>query len=250
MERWQIKPLDLVDIVLYEKLPVYEPDGRLVDCEWEDAIRANHPGPYPPPPPKDDPTIYDLIFNPLSYDYKIHPIYPPSDFIPLANRIEQCLFRLSDVEGFEKEHNILQDNMKRRVQKEIQRQEINSIDKKDISKSGLIIAHVDQNIKRKKNNRQELIEKVRRRAGLAWIKDPTITIEAMSQRDEISTIAVKKDGTNYTIKTIRNWIKDMAPNRSPGRRPEKEAEKSHKSKKGVKDLPSHPGTVSRRTKEK
>jgi hypothetical protein len=45
MERWQINPLGLVDIVIYERLPVYEPDGRIVEdieYEYEYIKRAGH----------------------------------------------------------------------------------------------------------------------------------------------------------------------------------------------------------------
>ncbi|MFZ5449945.1 MAG: hypothetical protein ACOZFS_15040 [Thermodesulfobacteriota bacterium] len=69
MERWQINSLGLVDIVIYERLPVYEPDGRIVEdieyeYEYEYIIRAGHPDLFPllPPPKKDNPSIYDLIF--------------------------------------------------------------------------------------------------------------------------------------------------------------------------------------------
>ena len=57
MERWQVKPLDLVDIVLYENLSIFEPDGRLAEYKFEESLRANHPEifPLPPLPKKDNP---------------------------------------------------------------------------------------------------------------------------------------------------------------------------------------------------
>ncbi len=263
MERWQVKPLDLIDIVLDEKLSVYEPDGRLAEYEGEDAIRANHPGPYPPPPPKDDPSIYDLIFNPLSYNYKIPPIEAPSGYIPLANRIEQYLFKLNDVEGFEKKHNlILQDIQPRENDKEgygqvikelirkevtefcqinpditIQdmapKDEINAIVKKQAETSSLE-KEVKQKKERKKTKLQICREKVREKASEIWSKDPSITIADMAVSDEITKIVMEQCGKLLTEDTLRRWINDLSPDRSPGRRPNpnKKSKRSPKKSQG------------------
>jgi len=51
-----------------------------------------------------------------------------------------------------------------------------------------------------------------------WTKSPDITIEDMIQRDEIANAC---EGILYREKTIRNWIKNLCPNRKPGRRKEK-----------------------------
>ena len=59
--------------------------------------------------------------------------------------------------------------------------------------------------------------KVREVASPLWITDPSITIEDMIMRDEI-TIAAERP---YSESTLRNWIKDLCPNRQPGRRPKK-----------------------------
>lgn len=48
-----------------------------------------------------------------------------------------------------------------------------------------------------------------------WGKDPTITIAKMAYRDEINRLF---DGKGYDDRTIRGWIKDLCPDRSPGRR--------------------------------
>jgi hypothetical protein len=116
MERWQINTLDLVDIVLYERLHVYEPDGRLAKYEHEDAIRANHPSPFPPLPKKNNPSIYELILNSEAYDFEIPLIVIPPDYIPLANRIEHCMFNLSEVKCIEKELNIIVHDLDKNVQ--------------------------------------------------------------------------------------------------------------------------------------
>jgi len=58
-----------------------------------------------------------------------------------------------------------------------------------------------------------------------WVKDPDITIADMIFQDEINSVF--KDRKNgYTDRTLREWIKEYCPNRSPGRRPKK-----HKSPK-------------------
>lgn len=58
----------------------------------------------------------------------------------------------------------------------------------------------------------------RKIAKILWEKDPTITIADMIYKDELNKVL---DGKTYSEKTIRSWIKDLCPNRSPGRRPKK-----------------------------
>lgn len=48
-----------------------------------------------------------------------------------------------------------------------------------------------------------------------WKKDPKITIADMIMRDEIAAAC---DGRLYNEKTLRKWIKDLCPDRLPGRR--------------------------------
>jgi hypothetical protein len=58
----------------------------------------------------------------------------------------------------------------------------------------------------------------REAAEIIWKKNPNLTIEDMIQRDEISNAC---EGILYREKTIRNWIKDLCPDRKPGRRKKK-----------------------------
>jgi len=51
-----------------------------------------------------------------------------------------------------------------------------------------------------------------------WKEDPNLTIEEVINRKEISDAY---QGAAYTNKTLRNWIKNLCPNRKPGRRKEK-----------------------------
>jgi len=63
---------------------------------------------------------------------------------------------------------------------------------------------------------QEQRHKIDSRAAAMkiWSESPEITIQDMIQRDEIANAC---EGVVYGEKTIRNWIKDLAPNRKPGR---------------------------------
>jgi hypothetical protein len=64
---------------------------------------------------------------------------------------------------------------------------------------------------------QEKWNEVKRVAKNLWNKDPSKTIEEIAISDEVTTIL----GRNYEVKTIRKQIKDICPNRTPGRRPTK-----------------------------
>jgi hypothetical protein len=48
-----------------------------------------------------------------------------------------------------------------------------------------------------------------------WKADPTITIQDMGLRDEINELF---EGRVYVEATMRKWLKDVCPNRKPGRR--------------------------------
>ena len=54
----------------------------------------------------------------------------------------------------------------------------------------------------------------RESAEKIWEEDPNLTIEKMIDRKEITHAC---QGTAYIRNTIRNWIKDLCPNRNPGR---------------------------------
>ena len=66
-------------------------------------------------------------------------------------------------------------------------------------------------VQRHKKECREVAKKI-------WKKDSTITIADMLMKDEITYAC---EGRIYAEKTIRDWIKDLCPNRSPGRRPKK-----------------------------
>lgn len=56
-------------------------------------------------------------------------------------------------------------------------------------------------------------------ANKLWREDKSMTIADMVISDEINLIK-KKDGTNYSERTLRNWIRSIAPSNKPGRRPQ------------------------------
>lgn len=76
--------------------------------------------------------------------------------------------------------------------------------------------------KKQANNRltelRTLKEKVRVAAQKLWKNCPQITKADMCLRDEINSIL---GDSGITAETLQRWIKDLNPNRKPGRRPNK-----------------------------
>ncbi|MCK9228810.1 MAG: hypothetical protein M0P30_13635 [Syntrophorhabdaceae bacterium] len=66
---------------------------------------------------------------------------------------------------------------------------------------------------RRLNQRHKL--KVREAAQSLWQKHPGWTIQKLIDSDEINAITTPRV---YTERTLRDWIKDLAPDRRPGRR--------------------------------
>jgi hypothetical protein len=61
-------------------------------------------------------------------------------------------------------------------------------------------------------------DECRKVAAKFWEKYPEMTIADMIDRAEILEVSKKNNGKAYMEKTVRNWIKDLCPDRSPGRR--------------------------------
>ena len=85
-------------------------------------------------------------------------------------------------------------------------------------------AENNQKKKRKPSPGSEAKKKVREIAEDFWRKEPDITKADMAMRDEI-TIACTNIGREYAVSTIEKWIKDLNPNRKPGRRKQKPRER-------------------------
>jgi len=60
---------------------------------------------------------------------------------------------------------------------------------------------------------------VRKIAKKMWEKDASITIQSIINSNEVETAT---EHNSYDEKTLRKWVKDLAPNRNPGRRPNKQ----------------------------
>lgn len=82
----------------------------------------------------------------------------------------------------------------------------------------------NQNKKRKPSPSSTAKKIVREIAKDLWKKEPDITKADMAMRDEI-TIACTNIGREYAVSTIEKWIKDLNPNRKPGRRKQKPRER-------------------------
>jgi hypothetical protein len=70
---------------------------------------------------------------------------------------------------------------------------------------------------------QECSKKCREIAKRIWDRQPDFTIAGMINRSEMVCQARQLDGSHYSEMTVRNWIRDLCPNRKPGRRPAKKA---------------------------
>ena len=75
-------------------------------------------------------------------------------------------------------------------------------------------------VKKLRPNQRHKLE-CRKVAEAIWKKDPTITIAGMAVCNEIFEACEEK---MYEEKTIRDWVKDLCPNREPGRRPKKDTD--------------------------
>jgi hypothetical protein len=64
---------------------------------------------------------------------------------------------------------------------------------------------------------QKARNKCRDIARRIWMERSKITIADMLIESEIVHASKKSNGDLYSEKTVRNWIKDLCPNRSPGR---------------------------------
>ena len=70
---------------------------------------------------------------------------------------------------------------------------------------------------------QECSKKCQEIAKRIWDRQPDFTIAGMINRSEMVRQARQLDGSPYSEMTVRNWIRDLCPNRKPGRRPAKKA---------------------------
>lgn len=117
----------------------------------------------------------------------------PQQAKALLDRLSECLFRRDDV---------------RQVEKELSPLAAAKAEKP--SKKSATPRKLRPNQRHKISCRAE--------AKKLWKEDPSITIADMIRRDELNTVC---EGRVYTDKAMREWIKDLCPDRSGGRRPKK-----------------------------
>ena len=82
---------------------------------------------------------------------------------------------------------------------------------------GKLVDRVKHNTGRHAQSRSHKKE-IRRIAKSMWKRNKTMSIADMIISDEVNAIR-KPDETNYSERTLRDWIKDLAPSRKSGRRP-------------------------------
>jgi hypothetical protein len=133
--------------------------------------------------------------NYLDFCFDESPAYIQENYYTIADvisKLQYLMFNLSHIELFDKEQ-LNNDN---------------------------INFQPDGKVEIKLRPSQKHKERCRAVAELIWKSTPDITIDDMSRKDEINGIACEKN--DYTVDTIRRWIKDLCPNRAPGRRPKPE----------------------------
>lgn len=132
--------------------------------------------------------IWDLDDDPMRNRHVNDDAVMWLDFV--IDQLQYLMFNLNEIELFEMEHS-------NKIHADLQ---------------------ADGEVEIKLRPSQKHRERCRAVAELIWESSPDSTIEDMAKKDEIKRIACER--TPYTGKTIRGWIKDLCPNRKPGRRPE------------------------------
>ena len=138
-------------------------------------------------------------------EYMMHPDpYGAKDLDPtLKDRIDTCLFRSHDVECFEKENPEL-------IRRVMGNESLSLRKKAREKKEGKL-----------RPDQRHKIEVQKIASGLWEKQESPQTIAAMAR--DVATMADRDNlfgGRKYEVKTIRKWISPLAPDHSPGRRPE------------------------------
>ena len=127
-------------------------------------------------------SVRDLDWN------EIEPCESEKEAKQIFAEVNKCLFKVEDVEELEKQFGL----------------------KGKIGKP-----HKPVSTPRKLRPVQKHKIECRKVAKRLWEEDPTITIASMIVGDELNKVCEPKV---YSEETLRNWIKDLCPDRSPGRR--------------------------------
>jgi hypothetical protein len=103
-------------------------------------------------------------------------------YVRFGDRVNEFIFKFDDILRFEREYQTQSDDKEKKL---------------------------------RSNQRHK--ERCRAIAALRWEENPKMTIEDMISSNEINKFGC--ENVSYNEKTIRTWINDLCPNRSPGRRP-------------------------------
>lgn len=121
--------------------------------------------------------------------------YGDSDIDELLSDLKNCLFKIEEITEFMETYNIEHSQIEPRMKK---------------SKG-------TENIPKGKRYSQKIKKKCQEIAAKKWMAEK-ITIAEMCRISEIKDAAINKSGKPYKERTVRNWIKELAPDHSPGRR--------------------------------
>jgi len=194
IERWNIDLREL-HIVIQNGLPVYNPNYKIED---QGPIYNETPNPDYNENPMNS-VKYCIEKNNL-YDFQIllESAFPIAKTgLTKGQILGNLLFKTGDIENYEKEYEL----------------------PSAVSPTSLVDGQKESQGPKVKNLRPSQKAKIecRKIAEAIWRNSRKITIADMLNEDEIVFASTKSNGDLYSEKTVRNWIKDLCPNRSPGR---------------------------------
>lgn len=224
--RWGINKYDLAEIVNDGKLRSYNKD-RLEICMTGDGYFVDSPDGGPS----------TLIHEPLTVDEVAELIFRISvveeyeringmnpHVMPTAGRCDatsepsekeaaefSAAFGDAEVELEQKDKRNYKLKEKELLEKQIPKGIKESIQKAKRLKE---IDHELETLQAPKRPCQKHRLMARKWAKKIWSSYPNYTIQEMAECDEIHSSLPRE----YRVRTIRNWINDLAPNRLPGRR--------------------------------
>ena len=218
LERWHIRDFELFQDCVRKGLQPYDELGQTIspshlmekitdiDILKKEKVRIRE--------------IHDEWAQELGWN-EVGPSYE-KEIGPLEKHIEQSEKRLSSVKDVD--WNDIEDPESEMEAKQIITELVNSLfkmeDVEEFQKQFGIKGKADEVPKpistpRKLRPNQRHKTECRKVAERLWQEDPAITIADMALKNEINELF---GGRTYSEDTIRNWIKDLCPDRSPGRR--------------------------------
>ena len=220
LERWKIKAFELIDIIRKGLQPYDHVDGRKIVDECTLPKKKLHP-------------TYEACLAAVKAEDARHSQIAANQLPGSGTRSSHSHRPMTEEQTKEKAKALFQDQSLITVYPDEQCHIVN-LDMPLEKKSA--IAHIKNMLqyvfkkedvilfeRSRQSKKHSLVERLsdkhkgacRLEAKKLWNLDRSITIEDMTLRDEINRCF---DGRTYSPKTIRNWIKELCPNRKPGRR--------------------------------